>query len=277
MRGSIIWGIVIATLTAIVLRLGLPRAIPVAWSSELVQQSKLVTLFTLPDRSLPVWSWFVSKPPAVAPTLMKMSIGHALTLSMIPFIIIFLFMDVFDTIGTLIGVSEQAGFIKDNKLPRARQAMLSDAVGTVTGACMGTSTVTSFIESASGVEQGGRTGLTSLTVAVLFLFALLFSPVVKMVGSYAPITAPALVIVGAMMVQNVRKIAWDDFSEAIPTFIVVIGIPLCYSIGDGLALGFISYPLIKALGGKGKEVKPMMYVLSAILLFYFVFVRSRMG
>src|SRR5206468_3287679 len=134
--------------------------------------------------------------------------------------------------GTLIGVCEQAGFIKDDKLPRAREAMLSDAIGTVAGAAMGTSTVTSFIESAAGVEQGGRTGLTGLTTAVLFLLALFFSPLIAMIGSYPPITAPALVIVGAMMCQNVSKIAWSDYSESVPSFLIMIGIPLCYSIAD---------------------------------------------
>lgn len=277
-RGSIIWGIGIAALTAVVLRLALPALAPQLWHSEPMQQTRMATLFSLPSRSDPVWQWFVARPPSVRPTLMQMNIKVALlSWQMIPFIIIFLFMDVFDTIGTLIGVSEQAGFIKDNKLPRARQAMLSDAVGTVVGACAGTSTVTSFIESAAGVEQGGRTGLTSLVTAALFLLALFFSPLVRMIGSYASITAPALVVVGAMMIRNVLKIDWEDFSEAIPAFIVMIGIPLTYSIGDGLALGFISYPIIKFLSGKGREVRWLMYVLAAVLFFYFVFVRAHAG
>jgi AGZA family xanthine/uracil permease-like MFS transporter len=186
-------------------------------------------------------------------------------------------MDVFDTIGTLIGVSEQAGLIRNNRLPRVQRAMLSDAAGTTAGAVLGTSTVTSFIESATGVEHGGRTGLTSLTTAVLFLLALFFSPLIAMVGSYGPITAPALVIVGSMMIQNVRKVDWDDISEAIPAFLVMIGIPFSYSIGDGLAFGFISYPVIKLFSGKGREVKPLMYILAAVLLLYFVVIRSRVN
>ena len=124
---------------------------------------------------------------------------------MLPFILVFLFMVLFDTLGTLIGVAEQAGFIKDNRLPRANRALISDALGTVTGAALGTSTVTSFIESASGVEQGGRTGLTALTVAALFLLALFFSPIIAIIGSYPPITAPALVVVGAMMMANISQ------------------------------------------------------------------------
>src|SRR5947199_2612139 len=144
--------------------------------------------------------------------------------------------------------------MRDNRLPRAKQAMVSDAIGTVAGATLGTSTVTSFIESASGVEQGGRTGLTGLVVAALFLLALFFSPLIAMVGSYPPITAPALVIVGAMMMQNVTKIAWQDYTESIPAFLIIIGIPFSYSIADGLALGFISYPVIKGFSGRGREI-----------------------
>src|SRR5947207_3830972 len=157
----------------------------------------------------------VALPPSLGPTFLKLDVAHALTPTMLPFVFIFLFMLTFDTIGTLIGVCEQAGFMRDNKLPRARQAMVSDAVGTVAGAVLGTSTVTSFIESAAGVEQGGRTGLTGIVVAILFLLAMFFSPLIAMVGSYPPITAPALVMVGAMMIQNVTKIDWKDRAESI--------------------------------------------------------------
>jgi len=194
-----------------------------------------------------------------------------------PFILIFLFMDVFDTLGTLIGVSEQAGLMKDGKLPRVKQALLSDAIGTTAGAALGTSTVTSFIESASGVEQGGRTGLTALVVACLFLAALFFSPLIAMVGSYPPITAPALVLVGSLMMRNVTKVDWSDHTESIPTFLVVIGIPLTYSIADGLALGFIAYPIIKLLAGRGGQVKWLMYAMALVMAAYFVFIRSQAG
>jgi adenine/guanine/hypoxanthine permease len=216
----------------------------------------------------------LAAPPSLAPTFFKMD---ALSPKMLPFIFVFLFMLTFDAIGTLIGVSEQAGFMRDNKLPRAKQAMLSDAVGTVAGATLGTSTVTSFIESAAGVEQGGRTGLTGLTVAALFLLALFFSPLIAMVGSYPPITAPELVIVGAMMIQNVGKIDWKDYTESIPAFLTMIGIPLSYSIADGLALGFISHPIIKFFSGRGREAGWLTYVLALVLLLYFILVRSRMG
>jgi AGZA family xanthine/uracil permease-like MFS transporter len=154
--------------------------------------------------------------------------------------------------------------------------MISDAIGTVAGAALGTSTVTSFIESAAGVEQGGRTGLTGVVVAGLFLLTLFFSPLIAMVGSYPPITAPALVFVGAMMIQNIAKINWPDFTESFPAFLTLIGIPLSYSIADGLALGFISYPLIKLFSGRGREIGWLVYVLAAVLLVYFIFVRSKM-
>jgi adenine/guanine/hypoxanthine permease len=149
------------------------------------------------------------------------------------------------------------------------------------GAALGTSTVTSFVESAGGVEAGGRTGLTGLVVAALFLFALFFSPLIAMIGGYPPITAPALTIVGAMMMQNVAKIDWKDYTESIPAFLIMIGIPLSYSIADGLALGFISYAIIKAFSGRSREISWLTYVLAIVLaivlVLYFVFVRSRMG
>ncbi|TAL06323.1 MAG: NCS2 family permease [Verrucomicrobia bacterium] len=263
-RGSILWGIVAATALAIGLKQILPADSPLVASAMLTKQFQFATSV-------------VSSPPSLEPTYLQMDIVHALSPKMLPFVFVFLFMLTFDAIGTLIGVCEQAGFMRDNKLPRAKQAMVSDAVGTVAGAALGTSTVTSFIESAAGVEQGGRTGLTGVVVAILFLLAMFFSPLIAMVGSYPPITAPALVIVGAMMLQNVTKINWSDYTEMIPAFLTLIGIPLSYSIADGLALGFISYPLIKFFSGRGREAGWLTYVLAVVLVLYFVFVRSRMG
>jgi len=264
-RGSILWGIGTATALAIVLKLTLSSG-----ASPAVADSKLVKQFAIATR-------IVAAPPSLAPTFFQMDVVHALSPKMLPFVFVFLFMLTFDAIGTLIGVCEQAGFMRDNRLPRAKQAMLSDAVGTVAGATLGTSTVTSFIESAAGVEQGGRTGLTGLVVAALFLLALFFSPLVAMVGSYPPITAPALVIVGAMMAQNVGKIDWKDYTESVPVFLTLLGIPLTYSIADGLALGFISYPLIKLLSGRRREAGWLSYLLAIVLAFYFVFVRGQLG
>ena len=268
--GSILWGIAGATLLAVALKLSLPLWPFALADSPLVTESMLVKRFALAHS---VVSW----PPSLGPTFFKLDLRHALTLSMLPFIVVFLFMVLFDTVGTLIGVAEQAGFIRDNQLPRARQAFASDALATTFGACLGTSTVTSYIESAAGVEQGGRTGLTAVTAGALFLLALFFSPVIAMVGSYAPITAPALVLVGAMMIRNVVRIDWADYSESVPAFLVIIGIPLSYSIADGLALGFICYPIIKLLAGRGREVKWVLYVLAALLLAYFLFIRGKMG
>ncbi|MDP8247198.1 MAG: NCS2 family permease [Candidatus Tritonobacter lacicola] len=208
----------------------------------------------------------VGRPPSMGPTFLKMDLLHALAWKMWPCIIVFLYMDMFDTIGTLIGVAEQAGLMVDNKLPRAGRALVSDAIGTVAGAAMGTSTVTSFIESATGVEHGGRTGLTSVATAALFLVALFFGPLVGMVANHPAITAPALVLVGAMMMRNVVKIKWLDYTEAIPAFLILIGIPLTYSIADGLAWGFISYPFIKLLSGRGREVSWLMYILAVLFI-----------
>lgn len=217
------------------------------------------------------FSGIFAPPPSLSPTLFKIDVIHALSFSLWPLIIVFLFMDIFDTLGTLIGVSEQAGFIKDNKLPRAGKALVSDAVGTVAGSLMGTSTVTSFIESAAGVEHGGRTGFTAVIVAIGFLLALFFSPLVAMVANYPPITAPALVVVGAMMLRNVSKVDWKDYTESIPAFLVMVGIPFSYSIADGIAWGFISYPLIKLFSGKAKETSWLIYLVGALFILRYIF------
>jgi adenine/guanine/hypoxanthine permease len=269
-RGAILWGIAGATLLAVVFKLALPHLPEGLAASKDITESALVKRFALADR-------IVAAPPSLAPTFLQMDLRGACSLAMLPFVIVFLFMVLFDTVGTLVGVGEQAGFIKDNQLPRAKEAFVADALGTTAGACLGTSTVTSYIESATGVEAGGRTGLTSLTTAALFLLALFFSPVIAMVGGYAPLTAPALVLVGAMMLRNVSKIDWDDPTESVPAFLTLLGIPLSYSIADGLALGFISYPVIKLLTGRGRSVHWVLHVLAVLLVIYFVAVRARLG
>lgn len=268
-KGAILWGIGGATLSAILLKLALP--IFPAWSaSKIVAESNLVKHFALA-------TGVISSPPSISPTLLKMDLAGALTLVMWPVIIVFLFMVFFDTVGTLVGVAEQAGLMKDGKLPRAQQAFASDALGTIAGAALGTSTVTSYIESASGVQQGGRTGLTSLVAGLFFLLALFFSPVISMIGSYGAITAPALVLIGVMMMRQITRIAWDDFTEAFPAFLVLVGMPFTFSIADGLALGFIAHPLVKVFAGRGREVKWFMHLLGLLLIAYFVFIRSRIG
>ncbi|MGI6417297.1 MAG: NCS2 family permease [Thermoguttaceae bacterium] len=269
-RGSIVLGILLTTALATALQWLLPHLPEWIAAAEPVKQSKLMNLFK-PAAAV------VAQPPSMSPTFFKMNFTLAVAGPMIPFIFVFLFLNVFDTIGTLLGVSEHAGFIKDGRLPRAREALVSDALGTVVGAACGTSTVTSFIESAAGVQQGGRTGMTALVTAALFLVALFFAPLIEMVGSYPAITAPALVLVGAMMMRNVTKIEWSNEAEAIPAFITFLSVPLTFSIADGLALGFISYPVIKFLAGQGRDVKWLMYVLSAVLAAYLVFVRGMLG
>jgi len=223
------------------------------------------------------YNGFFGFPQIKESMILKMNLSAALSLVCLPFIFVFLFMDVFDTIGTLMGVAETAGFIKDNKIPRVKRVLLVDSAATAAGACFGTSTVTSYIESAAGVAFGGRTGLTSIAVGILFLIALFFSPIIGMIGNYPPITASALIIVGLMMMGNIKKIDWKDYSESIPAFLTMVGIPFCYSIADGLALGFISYPLIKLLSGQGKSVNALMYLMAGILLLYFIFVRTQAG
>lgn len=222
----------------------------------------------------------VAPPPSLAPTFLKMDIAGLLTWGMIPIILIFLYMDVLDSIGTFIGVGERMGLLKNGRLERGTRALTTDAAGTVIGACLGTSTVTAFIESSAGAAAGARTGLANLVTALLFLAALFFSPVAQMIGGgYAwkegvllyPVTAPALIVVGTFMAASLRRIPWDDFGEAIPALLIVVGIPLTYSIAEGLALGFISYPVIKLLGGKGREVNRLCYLLGAIFLARYLF------
>jgi adenine/guanine/hypoxanthine permease len=265
-RGSILWGILAAGAVAIAIKLALPLMGPAVTDSPLVANSVLAMRFDVADRLL-------ATPPSLAPTLLKMDVRGALTIAMTPVVAIFLFMVFFDTVGTLVGVAQQAGLMRGGQLPRARQAFLSDATATVAGACLGTSTVTSYIESATGVEQGGRTGLTALTVAVLFLAALFFSPIVTMLGGYPPITSPALVLVGAMMLGNVRHVEWSDPTEVIPAFLVLAGIPFTYSIADGLALGLVAYPVIKVLAGRAREARLASWVVAGLLMFYFLMIR----
>ncbi len=245
-RGALLWGIVVGAATA-----------------SALGKIHLAGIVGLPSVGRGAW--------------LAMDLSTALQPSLLPFIVVFLFMGLFDTVGTLVGVAEQAGLLRDDRLPRANRALLADAMGITAGACLGTSTITCYVESAAGVAAGGRTGLTAIVTGGLFLVALGFGPVVSAVGGYLPITAPALVLVGTMMLQNVRKIAWEDPSEAIPVFLTMVGIPLCYSIADGLAIGFVSYPVIKLLGGRGREVRWPAYVMAGLLTAYFLAVRSRLG
>jgi len=226
------------------------------------------------------WQGLVAAPPSMAPTFLKLDVKGLFDTAMIPVIVIFLFMAVFDAIGTLIGVSERAGYLKDGKLPRATRALLADSSGTVVGSLCGTSTVTAYIESATGVEAGARTGLANMVTGLLFILVLFFSPLVKMVGggvalegggALQPMTAPALIVVGCLMVESIRKIEWKDFTEAFPAFLVMIGIPFAWSIADGIAFGFISYPALKLLTGRRREASRLVYVLGLLFVARYVF------
>lgn len=209
--------------------------------------------------------------PSITPTLMKMDFSELLSLNFVTIMLSFLFVDLFDTLGTLIGVASKADMLdKDGKLPRIRGALLADAIGTTAGAMLGTSTVTTFVESSSGVMLGGRTGLTSVTSAVLFGLSLFLSPIFLAIPSFA--TAPALVIVGLMMLSSITRINFDDMAEAAPAFVALIAMPFMYSISEGIALGVISYVVINASIGKAKKVHPLMYVLAIAFVLKYIFV-----
>ena len=218
----------------------------------------------------------VADPPSMAPTFFQLQIPNIFAEpNLIAIIFIFIFLDLFDTVGTLIGVSQQAGLMVDGKLPRARQALFSDAVATSAGALLGTSTVTSYIESASGISAGGRTGLTNIVTAALMLLALFFSPLIKMVGAgypvgenavLYPVIAPALIIVGSLMLKNVVHIDWDDVTESIPAFLTLLLMPLTFSITEGIAFGFISYALLKVISGQGRQVHWLIHLFAVLFV-----------
>ncbi|MFX3624863.1 MAG: NCS2 family permease [Ectobacillus sp.] len=212
--------------------------------------------------------------PSLEPTfgVAFMHLGDIFTLEMLVVILTFFFIDFFDTAGTLVAVANQAGLMKDNRLPRAGKALSADAVATVIGAIFGTSTTTSYIESSAGVAAGGRSGFTAVVTACFFLLALLFSPLLSVVTP--SVTAPALIIVGILMVSSLGEIDWEKFEVAVPAFLTIIAMPLTYSIATGIAIGFIFYPITMVFKGRSKEVHPIMYVMAVIFVLYFIFVRE---
>jgi adenine/guanine/hypoxanthine permease len=208
-------------------------------------------------------------PPSLSPILMKFEWTQILTMDMLVVVFTFLFVDMFDTVGTLIGVSSKANMLdKNGNVPRVKQALMADAVGTTVGAMLGTSTVTTYVESAAGVSEGGRTGLTSLTVAVLFFFALFLSPIFLMIPGAA--TAPALILVGAMMMTPIKNIDFDDYTESIPVFLTIVMMPLTYSISEGILFGVLSYVILKVLTGKFKDISIVTGVLAVLFLLKFL-------
>ena len=207
----------------------------------------------------------VAPPPSLLPTLLQLDIAGALDVGLVSVIFAFLFVDLFDTSGTLIGVAQKAGLVgPDGKLPRLGRALLADSTATMAGAVLGTSTTTSFIESTAGISAGGRTGLTACVVAALFLLSLFFSPLAAAVPDYA--TAPALFFVAVLMTGGLAQIAWDDLSEAAPVMVAALSMPLTFSIANGIALGFISWTAIKLLCGRRHELNSAMWVLSALFV-----------
>ncbi len=211
-----------------------------------------------------IFSW-----PHPGGTFLKLDFRSAMKLGLGDLVFVFFFVDLFDNVGTLVGVCEQGGFLRDGKFPRASRALLADAFGTMIGALTGTSTVTSYIESAAGVAAGARTGLGNVAIAGLFLCAMFCAPLVAAIPVYA--TAPALILVGALMCGSVAKVRWDDFSDAFPAFITLVATPLTFSIATGLSLGLLSFTFIKIGTGRAREISPLIWVLSALFLLRYAF------
>ena len=254
-KGNILWGILITWALGIVCQLtGLYQINPEAGFYSL-----------LPDFSNGI------SIPSLAPTFMKMDFSRVVSLDFLVVMFAFLFVDMFDTLGTLIGVASKANMLDaQGHLPRIRGALLSDSVGTAVGAVLGTSTTTTFVESASGVAEGGRTGLTAVVAAILFALSLFLSPIFLAIPSFA--TAPALIVVGFLMLTSILKVNFEDYTEAIPAYVAVIAMPFMYSISEGIAMGIISYVVINLVTGKAKEknITPLMYVLAVLFVLKYI-------
>jgi len=210
----------------------------------------------------------VSLPPSIEPIFFKFDFSQIFTIDMLIVLFTFLFVDMFDTVGTLVGVSSKSGMLdKDGKVPRVKQALFADSIGTFIGAILGTSTVTTYVESAAGVAEGGKTGMTALTVAAMFALSLFFAPLFMIIPAAA--TAPALIIVGLFMISPIMKIDLTDYTEAIPAFFTIIMMPLTYSIAEGIVFGMLSYVLLKLLTGRFKEIKPIMIIIAILFIIKF--------
>jgi adenine/guanine/hypoxanthine permease len=248
-RGAILWGIVASALC------GLPLGVV-------------------------KYHGLIGHAPLVSSTLFKLDIVGALDLGLLSVVFVFFFLALFDSVGTLVAVSGQAGFLREGKLPRARQALTSDALGSVTGALLGTSTVTAYIESAAGVAEGGRTGLANMVTGILMLLGLFFYPAAQMIGEgfplagggrAYPVVAPALIVVGSLIVRNVSRIRWNDITEAVPAFLTMVIMPFASSITEGIAFGFISYALLKLVSGRGRDVHWIVYLFAACFVLRYAF------
>jgi AGZA family xanthine/uracil permease-like MFS transporter len=230
-----------------------------------------ITLVGIP-LGLAHWPVHLFSLPHPSGTFLKLDLRSATKISLGELVFVFFFVDLFDNVGTLVGVCEEGGFLVDGKLPRASRALLADAFGTIFGALTGTSTVTSYIESAAGVAAGARTGLGNLVIAALFLLAMFCAPLIAAIPVYA--TAPALILVGALMCGSIARIQWNDFSEAFPAFLTLVATPLTFSIATGLSLGLLSFTFIKVGTGKYREISPLIWILSGLFLLRYAFLGS---
>jgi AGZA family xanthine/uracil permease-like MFS transporter len=213
----------------------------------------------------------VSTPPSIAPIFFQFEFANILSFDMLIVVFTFLFVDIFDTLGTLVGVSTKANMLdKNGNVPNIKKAFMADALGTTFGAMLGTSTVTTYVESAAGVSEGGRTGMTSLITAICFAVALFFAPVFLAIPGAA--TAPALILVGLFMIAPIKELDFNDYSESIPAFICILAMPLTYSIAEGITLGVLSYVFINALAGKFKKLSIGMYILAILFILKYIFI-----
>ena len=217
---------------------------------------------------------FLSTPPSIQPTFMKAfeHVGDIHTAQMWVVVLTFLLVTLFDTAGTLVALATQAGFMKDNKMPRVGKALLSDSTAMLTGSLLGTPPVGAFVESSAGIAVGGRSGFTAVVTGIMFIFGIFLSPMLTVVTSQ--VTAPALIIVGVLMAQQTKNIHWEKLEIAVPSFLVLIGMPLTYSISDGIALGFIIYPISMLAAKRGKEVHPLMYALMIIFIVFLIIIKG---
>jgi adenine/guanine/hypoxanthine permease len=223
-------------------------------------------------RGISNWPTTFFSMPHPSSTFLQLDFRGALHLGFLEILFAFLFVDLFDNVGTLVGVCEQGGFIKDGKIPRVGRVLVADSVGTIFGALTGTSTVTSYIESAAGVAAGARTGLSNLAVAALFLLAMFCSPLAAAIPAYA--TAPALILVGVLMSQSLAQVKWQDFTEALPAFITMLATPLAFSIATGLSLGLISYTVVKVAAGKFAQINALIWILTVLFILRYVYLAA---
>lgn len=267
----------------VMLAIGTLGAMAILWARG-VRGALLIGMLASTAVALPLgltsYHGIMAAPPSIAPTFLQLDVLGALRPDLVSVTLVFFLLALFDSIGTLIGLAHRIGLVRDGTMPRARQALLADAVGTVAGAALGTSTVTAYIESSAGVAAGGRTGLSAVTVAVFFLLALFLHPLVRMIGGgydagnqviLYPSVAPALILVGVMMMQSVREIRWDDATEAIPAFLTIVVMPLAVSITDGIAFGLIAIAVLKLSTGRGRELHALAYVFAVVFLLRYVF------